>query len=272
MFWFGIFLFGIIKNFSGNILPESVRFLLYEVVKNTNTPSFVCFSWRYRPYTRYLRDLIQSGILGDLYHISVRCIKDSGLWENRPLEWRFDREKAGSGVLGDLASHMIDIIRFWGEEFDGVFAQKGIRIHERPLLDQSGMGEVTTDDWCNISAMSQNGVPITIQVSRVAKTIPELTEFEVIGSGGRIKYTYNEKGQDIEICAGEIDTKANGTHHITPPSGYVGNQSKSFVDLLNGKKDQYTSELQEGIACQKVLEAAMISAEENRYVKISEIV
>lgn len=244
---------------------------LFENTQKNEIPSFVCFSWRYRTYTRYLRDIVKSGALGELYHISVRAIKESGLIEGRPLEWRFEKEKAGSGVLGDLASHMIDIVRFWGEEFDGVFAQHGIRIHERPLLDGSGTGSVTTDDWCNINAMSKSGVPITIQVSRVAKTIEELTEFEVIGSGGRIKFTYDNGRQDIEICVGDIDTKAKGTHHIVPPNGYEGNQSKSFVDMLNGKKDEYTSELAEGIACQKVLEAALISAEEKRYVKISEI-
>lgn len=244
---------------------------LLKAVEDTKTPSFVCFSWRYNTYARFVRDIIISGHLGKLYHISVRCIKDSGLWENRPLEWRFDKNLAGTGVLGDLGSHMIDVIRFWGEEFDGLFAQRGIEIKERKKLDSDEIAPVTTDDWCNINAMSKNGVPITISVSRIAKTISNLIEFEVIGEKGRIKFTFDNGAQDIEICAGDIDTKAKGTHHIVPPSSYEGNQSKSFVDMLNGKKDQYTSELLEGMECQKVLEAAFLSCEQNRYVKIDEI-
>lgn len=244
---------------------------LCKAVIETNTPSFVCFSWRYNTYARFVRDIIVSGHLGKIYHIFVRCIKDSGLWENRPLEWRFDKNLAGTGVLGDLGSHMIDVIRFWGEEFDGVFAQRGIEIKQRKRVDSDEIAEVTTDDWCNVNAMSKNGVPITITVSRIAKTISELIEFEVIGEKGRIKFTSKAGKFDIEICAGEIDTKANGTHHIVPPASYEGNQSKSFIDMLNGHKDQYTSELVEGMECQKVLEAAVISADEKRYVKIDEI-
>lgn len=242
---------------------------LADAVERTGTPSFVCFSWRYREYTRYVRDIIKSGKLGKIYHIYVTCIKDSGLWEGRKLEWRFDKNKGGTGVLGDLGSHMVDIVRFWGEEFDGVFAQRDIYIKERMREDCDEIAEVTTDDWCNINASSKNGIPITIALSRVATTIDARMEFDVMGENGRIRYV-NDNGQYIEACFGE-DVKARKFERLTPPESYEGNQSKSFVEMLLGRKDQYTSELVHGMECQKVLEAAQISCDIGEYVRIEDV-
>lgn len=242
---------------------------LSEAVEKSGVPSFVCFSWRYREYTRYVRDIIKSGKLGKIYHIYVKCIKDSGLWEGRKLEWRFDKDKGGTGVLGDLGSHMVDIVRFWGEEFDGVFAQRGTEIKERMREDCDEIAPVTTDDWCNIIGKSKNGIPITIELSRVCTTIDSRIEFDVMGENGRIRYI-NDHGQFIESCFGD-DVKTRKFENLTPPESYEGNQSKSFIDMLCGRKDQYTSELIHGMECQKVLEAAQISCDEQKYIRIEDV-
>ncbi len=249
---------------------------LYDKVMASDVRSFICFSWRYRPYTRYVRDIIKSGQLGKLYHIYIRCIKNSGLWEGRKLEWRFDKDRAGTGVLGDLGSHMIDITRFWGEEFDGVYAQRGTYITERQSETSDEILPVTTDDWCNINGMTKSGVPVTIALSRTATTIDDLIEFEVMGENGRLKYKYEWKTgvgvtNEIEACIGKTDMEGAGTHKLIPPAKYEANQSESFINLLNDIEDEYTAHLEEGMECQKVLDAAELSCELGRYVKISEI-
>lgn len=251
----------------GRNLEEAKR--LFDLAKEKNAKSFVCFSWRYRAYARLLRDIIKSGELGKLYHIYIRCIKDSGLWEGRRLEWRFDKEKAGSGVLGDLGSHMIDITRFIGEEFDTVFAESGITVGERQVENGDEIRPVTTDDWCNISATTKNGVPVTINLSRVAKTIPDLMEFEIMGEGGRIKLS-NAGAMKLFLSIGKWDTACKGMHEIVPPASYNANQSLSFINLINGIEDEYTSHIIEGIECQKVLEAASRSVETGKKIKIGE--
>lgn len=244
---------------------------VFERAKAENVKSFICFSWRYREYTRFVRDIIQQGKLGKLYHIYVRCIKNSGLWEGRKLEWRFDKNRAGTGVLGDLGSHMIDIARFWGEEIDGVFAQSGIWIKERQSETGDEILPVTTDDWTNMNMMTKNGVPVTVAVSRTATAIGDLIEFEAYGENGNIKFTYSSGNYKIISCIGEIDMAGKGSHEIVPPAKYKANQSLSFINMLNGIEDEYTAHLEHGIACQQVLEAAEISAKTGKYIKISDL-
>ena len=68
---------------------------LMNAAKAAGVPGFICLSWRYRAIIRYLKSLVVEGKIGKLRHIFIRSNKDSGIWENRPLEWRFQKELAG---------------------------------------------------------------------------------------------------------------------------------------------------------------------------------
>lgn len=240
---------------------------LANVAKETGVESFVTLSWRYRHYTRYVKHLISSGKLGKLYHIYVRCIKDSGLWEGRPREWRFDASRGGTGVLGDLGSHMVDIVRFWGEEFVDVYAKRGAYITERPSEETGEMLPVDTDDWCNMLATLKSGTSCTINVTRCATTVANLMQFEVYGEKGKLIYTFLDEDQTIEF----VDAKTKEKEMLTPPAEFNANQSGSFINLVNGIEDEFTAKIEQGLECQAVLDAALISCEEERLVTIAEI-
>lgn len=240
---------------------------LAEAAEKNQVPTFVCLSWRYRPHTRYLKYLLDNKKLGKLYHIYVRCIKDSGLWKGRKREWRFDSVRAGSGVLGDLGSHMIDIVRFFGEEFKEVYAQKGIFVKERPSEEDGAILSVDTDDWCNIVAKMESDVACTIQLSRCTTTVPDITQFEIYGEKGKLVFL-SEKGK-FTITFTDAETKAEEILEV--PTEFDAVQSRSFVDLVNGIEDDYTCKIEQGLACQAVIDAALLSAEQNRTVSIVEI-
>lgn len=237
------------------------------VAMENNVDTFVCLSWRYRQYPRYLKYLLDNGKLGKIYHIYVRCIKDSGLWEGRKREWRFDSSRAGSGVLCDLGSHMIDMVHFWGEKFKEVYADSGIFIKERPSEETGELVPVDTDDWCNITAKLESEASCTIQLSRCATTIPDLTHFEIYGEKGKLVYSYATGIQSLEF----VDAKTKKSELITPPAEFDAIQCKSFINLANGIEDEYTAKISHGLQCQAVIDAALISTKENRVVTISEI-
>lgn len=240
---------------------------LANAAKEKGVKSFVTLSWRYRPYTRYVKHLISSGLVGELYHIYVRCIKDSGLWEGRPREWRFDASRGGTGVLGDLGSHMVDIVRFWGYEFVDVFAKRGTFITERPSEETGEIVPVDTDDWCNMIATLDKNTSCTIDVTRCATTVANLMQFEVYGENGKLIYTFLDDEQTIEF----VDAKTKEKKMLTPPEEFNAIQSGSFINLVNGVEDEFTAKIEQGLECQAVLDAMLISCEEKRLVTIAEI-
>ncbi len=244
---------------------------LYQEAVNAGIPGVISFSWRYRPYIRFMKWIVDKGELGELYHIYVRCIKSSGLIPGRKLEWRFIREMAGTGVLGDLASHMFDMVRFLGEEFKSVSADTGIIIKERQKINSDEVGLVTTDDWCNILANMESGANATFQISRCATNISDWIQVELYGSKGSLSYCYKDGDQSLEICTGEIDTIGAGKHFIKPPKTFDAVQSQAFINVVRGKDDGLSATIKDGVICQRILDATLKAAETKRWVDISEI-
>lgn len=237
-------------------------------------PVFICFTWRHMPTTRFLKDTIDSGAIGKVYHCYIKCIKESGLWEGRRLEWRFREELAGTGVLCDLGSHMIDFLNWMNEDIVGLSANMGIFIKERQKLDNDEWAPVTTDDYANIIADLKSGATANIELSRCAKTEEQLVEFVIYGEKGYICFS-NRVGEGLEICYGDKETIAKGRQRVSTPEKYgtPGEvyQSQSFINMANGKTDAFTSTINDGLRAQMVIDAAIKSHKEKRYVTIDEI-
>jgi predicted dehydrogenase len=243
-----------------------------KMARENNVAGHVCFSWRYRSYIRFMKWLVEKGAVGNLYHVYIRCIKDSGLWPGRKLEWRFDKEQAGTGVLGDLASHMFDLTRFvTGEVFSSVSSDTGIYIKERQKINSDDYGTVTTDDWCNALAKMESGLNATYQISRCATTIGDWMAVELYGSNGLLAYHSLDGKQTLEICSGEIDREGKGRHVITPPSRFDANQSQAFVNLAKHADDGLSATTEDGVICQRILDTTAKAAAEKRWVLIDEI-
>ena len=244
------------------------------LAEEKNLPVFICFTWRHMPTTRFFKDTIDSGAIGKVYHCYIKCIKESGLWEGRRLEWRFQKELAGTGVLCDLGSHMIDFLNWMNEDIIGLSANMGIFIKERQKLDSDEFAPVTTDDYANIIADLKSGATANIELSRCAKTEEQLVEFIIYGEKGYIRFS-NRVGEGLEICYGDKEAIAKGRKTVSTPQNYgtPGEiyQSQSFQNMANDKVDAFTSTINDGLKAQMVIDAAIKSHTEKRYVTIDEI-
>ena len=229
-------------------------------------PGMVCFSWHYRPYVRLMREQLATGLLGKVYHVYIRCIKDSGLWEGRRLEWRFDEKQSASGVMGDLCSHMFDIARFIGNEFISVSADAGIFVKERRDLHSEKLVPVTTWDWCNVLARMENEVNATFQISRATKYIGDWIQVEVYGEKGRLVYAYVDGRQSLEM-----QTEKGEIRRLIPGAQYNANQSEAYLRIMAGKTDGLEATLENARKCQLALDAAFRSVQEGRWVTLEEI-
>ena len=91
----------------------------------------VGFNYRNAPAVATAKEMIQSGELGTVTHVRFRLFSDYAAHPEGALSWRFERERGGSGVLGDLASHGVDLARYLLGEIDALTADTAIFLAER---------------------------------------------------------------------------------------------------------------------------------------------
>ncbi len=167
-------------------------------VKRDGIKSMVAFSNRFSPAVLLGRRLIQEGKIGEIYHFRAAFLQDWLVDPNFPLAWRLDKETAGSGALGDLNAHSIDMARFLtGLEITQVCGVTETFIKERPVpLAVSGLsgkaGEerraVTVDDASLGMFRFNNGALGSIEASRFATGRKSLWQVEIYGSRGAIQF------------------------------------------------------------------------------------
>lgn len=229
--------------------------------------AMTCFSYRFSPAVRYAKWIIDKGMLGDIVNVKVEYLKDSAFMKGRKLEWRFIKEMAGTGVLGDLGAHLVDMTRLLIGEFASVAAHTEIIVKERMKMDDSGMGKVETDDFCSFIASMKNGATVDFTISRCAIGEHNTIRYDIYGTKGLISFDLNH-WDSLKVCVGEIDVNAHGIHTVTPPAEFKASQEQTFIDAILGKKNEYFPSLYDAIACQKVLSAIQEADEKKMWVQL----
>ena len=147
-------------------------------------PNMVCFSYRFKAAARYARELIASGKIGRVYHVDMQYFQAWGLPRfNTPRVWRFVKSRTGSGALGDLGCHALDLVRFvTGKEYTRLVGHVGTYVHERQNLDGTGMGPVDVDDFCNYMADMEDAISVSFQITRFGYGRGNYQRMEIYGS------------------------------------------------------------------------------------------
>lgn len=240
-----------------------------------SVPGFICYSWRYRPNIRYIRELLAAGAIGTVHQMFFTAWKDSGMVPDRRLEWRFDKEKSGAGVLFDFNSHMVDITRFFGIEFDSVAADGGVVVKQRKLIGSEEYGEVTADDYCNIIARMTNGASGCYRISRATTGLNNLILLELFGSDGMIRFRshgWKPEEQTLEISTIKPGITGEGTRVVSAPDRlYRPLQMETFIDLIHHRQTGVPALLSDGVINQRVLGAELRAMDEKRWVSVDEI-
>jgi len=243
---------------------------LLEATDAKQLPNMVCFSYRFIPAARYARELVQSGALGRIYHISGEYFQGWGMPNTKtgalaPLAWRFVAEKAGTGALGDLGCHMVDLLRFiTGSEFTRLTADYDTFIKQRPLPGGGGVfGDVDVDDYIDIAGQMAGAggvIAANVSISRYAYARGNYQRIEVYGENGALRYTL-ENGDKLEINIGNEPMKEARIWVDVPiPHRFRCNQAQAFADILNGCPDGLAATAADGLQTQKVLDAAVAAA------------
>ncbi|NEC15918.1 Gfo/Idh/MocA family oxidoreductase [Streptomyces sp. SID8014] len=161
--------------------------------------AMVGFNYRRVPAAAYARSLVAEGRLGRLRHVRVRYLQDWLVDPAFPLTWRLRKESAGSGALGDLGAHAVDLAQYLtGEAVAGVSALTETFVKERPLLagssaglrgaDATKTGPVTVDDAAVFTARFASGALGTFEATRFATGRKNSLQVELNGELGSLAF------------------------------------------------------------------------------------
>src|SRR5205807_223147 len=150
--------------------------------------NMVCHNYRRVPAIALARQMIDGGEIGDrIYHFRARYAQDWIADENFPLVWRLQSKVAGSGALGDIGVHVIDLARFLVGEIAGASAVTETFVKRR-LTKNRRFARVDVDDAVSVIGKFRNGAMLNLEATRFARGRKNQLTFEVNGSGGSLAF------------------------------------------------------------------------------------
>ena len=275
-----------------NTLAEARQ--MRDAVTKAGVVGMVNFNYRRVPAIQLAKRLIESGRLGKIYHWRSVYLQDWIMDPNFPLVWRLDKNQAGSGTLGDLGAHSIDLARMLVGEVSEVTGLTETFIKQRPTLagttgglgaaGSAEMGEVTVDDAALFLAHFENGAVGTFEVTRFANGRANYNSFEINGSKGSLVFNLermnelnvllNDEQADVQGFRNVLVTTAGQHPYMEAwwPAGHIIGWEHTFThgvyDLLNGiaEKQSPHADFEDGVRCQAILDAIEKSAGSKRWV------
>ncbi|MCV2490266.1 Gfo/Idh/MocA family oxidoreductase [Geodermatophilus sp. YIM 151500] len=167
--------------------------------------SAVGFNYRNAPAVAAARNLIASGGIGTVTHARFRFFSDYAAHPEGALTWRYERARGGSGVLGDLASHGIDLVRHLLGEVSSLVADTAVFVAERarPGAATAGHaratggepGPVENDDYVSALLRCASGARVVLEASRIAVGEQNAYGFEVHGTTGALFWDFRRMGE-----------------------------------------------------------------------------
>ena len=269
-----------------NSLAEAWEMLA--AAREAGTINTVCFNYRRAPAVQLAKKLIDEGRLGTIRHWRATYLQDFIMDPEFPLIWRLKKELAGSGALGDIGAHIVDLSQFLLGGISEVVGMMETFVKERPLeeasagggLSASGgaeTGEVTVDDAAAFLARFEGGAIGTFEATRFAAGRRNKNAFEINGSKGSVAFNL-ERMNELEVffVDDEADVQGFRTVNVTEPGhpyagawwppGHIIGYEHTFVhtmkDLMDGinKGESPAPTFEDAYRVQAVLDAVERSA------------
>ena len=251
--------------------------------------AMVGFTYRRTPAVSFARQLVASGRLGTIRHVRGQYLQDWLTDENAPLSWRLDKSLAGSGALGDIGAHVIDMAQFvTGSSIASVSGLMETFVKTRPIAGESATlggtssaeaerGPVTVDDAAAFTARFADGAIGVFEATRFATGRKNALRLEVNGTLGSIAFDFEDMNvleffdatEDPSVAGFRRIIVTEATHPYIaawwPPGhglGYEHGFTHQVVDLVTdiAKGADPAPSFADGLAVQRVLAAVESSA------------
>jgi predicted dehydrogenase len=260
--------------------------------------AMVGFTYRRVPAIALARQLVEQGRVGDVRHVRAQYLQDWIADPSTPMSWRLEKEKAGSGALGDIGAHIIDLAQHvTGDHIDSVNGLLHTFVEERPLAaptsggllggavdgavdgtgDATAWGRVTVDDTASFLARFSSGAVGVFEATRFATGRKNAIRLEINGSRGSLAFDFEDMNvlqffdadEPAETAGFRRILVTEPTHpyvgHWWPPGhglGYEHAFTHQVVDLVTaiGRGEQPLPSFADGLQVQSVLAAVERSA------------
>jgi predicted dehydrogenase len=246
-----------------------------EAARRAGVATMVPFTYRYMPNHQLVKQLVEAGEIGTPRHLNLRYY--TGYARDGAYAWRFDRDRAGSGVIGDLGSHWIDLARWFLGEVESVSATALHHVERDPRPD--GTPYTPTEDHGIILTRHVGGAVGILEVSAVAtegSPFGQKHQLDLHGSEGSIESVNDwDSVQEVRL----LRRSSPGLHELVPfptelidglPMHHVGDTYRAVFRQTNTMTRAWASAVAEGTMCtpdlsdgarvQVLLDAALASA------------
>lgn len=282
------------------LTPEQAKEMYLAAEKN-QVRTMVAFNYRKTPAIQLAKKYIDEGAIGDILDFRGTYLQDWSADPDSPLSWRFQKDICGSGALGDIGTHVVDIMRFLVGDFKKVNARTATYIKERPV--QTGLADslgnsragcdapksvVDVDDQCLFMVECENGAFGSIEATRNAWGRNNYITFEIHGTKGSICFNY-ERRDELQVCfASDQDDRRGFRTVYTGPThpygeglwpipalgiGYTETKIIECYDFFRALKDNTRAfpDFRDGYAVELISEAILESAKTNSWVDVQKI-
>lgn len=273
--------------------------------KKAKAKTFVWYNYRRCPAVALAHQLVKEDKIGRIYHVRCVYLQDWG-GPSTPLLWRFQKKLAGSGAHGDLNAHIVDMARFiTGDEVDeisGAIAETFIKERVIPSQGSAGgiaagakgsvkKGKSDVDDAVLFLARFKKGAVASFEATRLATGYMNQNSIEIHGEKGALRFRFEDMNY-LDYLDNTAEPKVRGWTRIMCTSGanhpYVKawwpdahilgyehgfiNQAADIMMVLAGEKPLVPlPDFADAYETQRVLEAALLSAQQRCAVKMSDV-
>ena len=244
---------------------------MVDAVRRARVANMVCFNYRRVPAIALAKQMIAAGEIGNrVYHFRARYAQDWIAAENFPMVWRLQSKVAGSGALGDIGAHIIDLARFLVGEIAGVSAVNETFVKRR-LTKNRSYAKVDVDDAVSVVGKFKNGAMLNLEATRFARGRKNQLSFEINGSRGSLTFDL-EKMNRLRFYDAKDPAHARGFRDIIVtepnhpyiknwwPTGHIIGYEHSFVhtiaDFVNAlvTRKRIQPDFADGLKTQRVLD------------------
>ena len=264
--------------------------MMWDAVEKAGIKHMVAFNYRFVPAVRLIRNLIDEGRLGRIYHWRAVYLQE---WimphYGTPMIWRLDKDAAGSGALGDLGAHIIDLAHYLVGGIKTVAGLTTTFIKERSTGD-GGTGIVDVDDAFAAAVEFENGATGTFEATRFAAGRKNYNCFEINGEKGSVRFNLERLNEiDVFWVGSEPQSTQGWTNVLVSegyhpwwgnwwPHGHIIGWEHTFVHEINHLLDAIVNDkpvgphgatFEDGYRCSVICDAIVESSRSRRFVDVT---